>query len=176
MTAPTKPNSVQQPQVSPSTQAMLDLLKSQSVLLSHALESLVEQTHAMHQIADTLQLIAANTAPSPTNGHAPAQQTASRPIAPAGPVQTFKAALLEGSVNAGKSYWKVKGGPFTKYGVTVWPEVLAMHTIFNNLAAGGTKDLTGWTAEYITKQNDKGDTVPDKVVRLIAPGFAGEEF
>jgi hypothetical protein len=35
---------------------------------------------------------------------------------------TFQASQLVATVNDSKTYWKVKGGKFTKYGVTIWPD------------------------------------------------------
>ena len=70
----------------------------------------------------------------PSNGSsAPAPAASSLPVAPPtgnpAPVPvaqtatlSFDADLLVGSVSSGQTYWKVKGGKFAKFGVTVWPE------------------------------------------------------
>lgn len=78
-------------------------------------------------------------------------------------VKTFTADRLSVETKDGKTYYKVIGTPFTKYGVNVWPEVLE--------AAGidGTANIAGWRADYVTKVTDKGQTVPAKVVRLLPP-------
>jgi len=83
-------------------------------------------------------------------------------VAPQGE-QSFAAATLVGSVTAGKSYWKVLGGQFTKFGVTVWPEVLqASGFDLNGLVAGSTYSLEGRTAFYTLKADGK----PEKVTRI----------
>lgn len=77
---------------------------------------------------------------------------------------SFAAKTLVGSVTEGKTYWKVKGGKFEKYGVTVWPEVLEAAGL-TNLNPMQAYDLNGWTAHYSIKDGDKAD----KVVRLAKP-------
>jgi len=76
---------------------------------------------------------------------------------------TFDAEELVGSMNKGNTYWKVKGGKFSKYGVTIWPEVLA-EAGFNvdALDPAQVYSLDGYEAMYITKEDGK----PDKVVKL----------
>jgi hypothetical protein len=74
---------------------------------------------------------------------------------------TFAAERLEGRVESGKEYWKIKGGRFGKFGVVAWPEVLAAAG-FTNLDARQTYDLSGWIASYAVKEDGK----PDKVTRL----------
>lgn len=73
----------------------------------------------------------------------------------------FRVDLLEGQVQNGKASWKAKGGKFTQYGVTVYPEVLkaAGLTIADghNFAANGE-----WIATYVL--GDKGK--PYKVIEL----------
>lgn len=79
------------------------------------------------------------------------------------PPLTFEAKLLTATVNDGKAYWKIKGGRFEKFGVTVWPETLEKAGFFvNELNVMESYNLTGWTATYTTKDGDK----PDKVVGL----------
>jgi hypothetical protein len=77
----------------------------------------------------------------------------------------FDAAELVGSTNAGKTYWKVKGGRFTQYGVTVWPEVLTAAG-FDAAALDPARiyDLTGYKALYANKADGSGK--PDKVTAL----------
>ena len=77
---------------------------------------------------------------------------------------SFKADELVGSTNNGKIYWRVKGNPFTQYGVVIWGEILD-EAGFNSEALDPqqTYDLTGYTATYV--RNEKGN--PKKVVRLI---------
>lgn len=79
---------------------------------------------------------------------------------------TFEAKLLTATVNDGKAYWKVRGGRFEKFGVTVWPETLEKAGFFvNELNVMESYNLSGWVATYTTKDGDK----PDKVIGLAKP-------
>lgn len=82
--------------------------------------------------------------------------------APAGPQAelTFPAETLVGSILEGKPSWKVKGGRFTQFGVTIWPEALAEAGL--KVEPGNTYTLAGYTAYYVSKPDGK----PQKVVRL----------
>lgn len=84
----------------------------------------------------------------------------------------FPADELTATVNDGKRYWKVRGGQFAKFGVTVWPETLK--------AAGFDPDaldpmkpvsLAGWTAWYVVNEEGKAQ----KVTRLEPPKEASPE-
>ena len=78
---------------------------------------------------------------------------------------SFPAEDLTASMHEGKLYWKIKGGRFQKYGVTVWPEVLeAAGWVLEELEKNPLekRNLSGWVAHYVL--NDKGN--PDKVVEL----------
>ena len=97
--------------------------------------------------------------PSPTPTPAPVQPV-NVPVEEQG-TQTFDAELLVGSTSGDKVYWKVQGGQFSQYGVTIWPEVLEAAEI-TNLDPAKTYDLTGFTAYYTLKDNGK----PGKVVNL----------
>lgn len=81
-----------------------------------------------------------------------------------GPTQSFTAELLAATVDKGKTYWKVQGGVFSKFGVTVWPEVLAAAG-FGDLNPMQTYDLTGYTAVYVLNEEGKAQ----KVIQLIPP-------
>ena len=72
----------------------------------------------------------------------------------------FDAERLVGSTSGDKTYFKVQGGKFSKYGVTIWPEVLEAAG-FNpdQLDPKTTYDLTGYTAYYSLKDNGKEDKV-----------------
>lgn len=118
---------------------------------------------------------APTTAPAaPANGHAAtpaaAQPATPPPSAVAGggfasaASESFDAETLEGSVMSGKAYWKVKGGQFTKFGVTVWPEVLANAGL--SVEAGQVYDVRGWRATFVRKPDGK----PDKVIRMEKVG------
>lgn len=74
---------------------------------------------------------------------------------------TFKAENLVKSTEGDKTYYKVKGGKFAQYGVTIWPEALA-EAGFDLDTLTGVTPLTGYMAHYIL--NDKGK--PAKVVGL----------
>jgi hypothetical protein len=76
---------------------------------------------------------------------------------------TFESSQLAGSVHNGKTYWKVKGGRFSKFGVTVWPEVLEQIGIkTGSLDPRQAYDLDNYVCEYVEK-----DGKPDKVVRFV---------
>ena len=76
---------------------------------------------------------------------------------------TFEAERMVGSTQGDKVYWKVQGGKFSKYGVTVWPEVLEASGFDpEQLDPAIEYDMQGYTAYYVL--NDKGK--PDKVVNL----------
>ena len=79
----------------------------------------------------------------------------------------FDAEKLVPNVNDGTVYWKIKGGNFQKWGVTVWPEVLRKAGLNpDELDPINGLDLTGWTAVYIVDP-EKGH--PKKVVELRPP-------
>lgn len=101
-----------------------------------------------------------------TNGTSPngAPPAFTAPVTDTNEQLSFKADELVGSTNNGKIYWRVKGNPFTQYGVVIWGEILD-EAGFNSEALDPqqTYDLTGYTATYV--RNEKGN--PKKVVRLI---------
>lgn len=64
--------------------------------------------------------------------------------------------------------WVVKGKPFTKFGVTCWPETLEAAGMMPHLdPLKENKPQAAWTAFYTEKLNDEGKAVPDKVTRLV---------
>ena len=75
---------------------------------------------------------------------------------------TFEAERLVGSTTGDKVYWKVQGGKFSQYGVTIWPEVLEAAGFAADQDPGQEYDITGYTAYYTL--NEKGN--PNKVVNL----------
>lgn len=75
--------------------------------------------------------------------------------------QVFDAETLSAETKEGKTYWKVKGGQWTKFGVTVWGEVL-MQAGFHSLDPMKPYDLHGWRATCALNENGK----PNKVTRL----------
>ena len=78
--------------------------------------------------------------------------------------QVFDAELLVGSTSGDKVYWKVQGGQFSQFGVTIWPEILEAAGI-GDLDPTKTYNLTGYVAYYTLKDNGK----PGKVVNLAKP-------
>lgn len=78
-------------------------------------------------------------------------------------VGTFAAEQMTATLVDGKTYWKVKGGQFQKFGVSIWPEALEASG-FNPDELDPTKpvDLVGYTAHYITKENGQ----PKKIIKL----------
>lgn len=83
------------------------------------------------------------------------------PVAHAPQSLSFNCTSLGATVNDGKAYWKVKGGKFEKFGVTVWPEVLEAAG-FIDLDPMQTYSLTGYVATYSAKDDGK----PDKVTAI----------
>ena len=82
---------------------------------------------------------------------------------------SFEAESLVGSTSEGKTYWKVRGGMFKKFGVTIWPEVLkAAGFDADILNPAMTYDLTGYTATCLlnAEKSRPEKEVPDKVVKL----------
>lgn len=76
----------------------------------------------------------------------------------------FQAESMVGSVQDGQQYWKIKGGKFSKYGVTVWPEVLeAAGFDVDALNIGQRYTMQGYTAYY--SMNSEGK--PHKVTELV---------
>lgn len=84
----------------------------------------------------------------------------------AGPTQSFTAESLSATVDKGKTYWKVQGGMFTKFGVTVWPETLAAAGFDpENMNPTKVYDIPGYTAVYVLNEEGKAQ----KVIQLIPP-------
>jgi len=106
------------------------------------------------------------TATGKTNGTspngAPPPTTPAQVVADTAETETFAASSLVCSINDGKTYYKVQGGPFTKFGVTVWPETIATVLDLDQLDPTQTYDLTGYTATYL-----RVDGKPKKVTALI---------
>lgn len=106
--------------------------------------------------------VATPAAPKPVTAQA-------APVAPAASGQ-FAAELLVSNMNEGKWYWKVKGGQYTKFGVTIWPETLDAAGLEHE--NGKSYNMTGWTAHYVAKPDGK----PDKIIKLVAPVAVAEPF
>lgn len=101
----------------------------------------------------------------PRAGAAPA-----RPSAPLGddaePYSFPATTLLAGSIKNGKVFWKIKGGRWEKWGVTVYPEILAAAGFdVEGLDASKEYSLNGFTAYFLAK----ADGTPIKVTRLERP-------
>ena len=83
--------------------------------------------------------------------------------------KTFVVETLSVEVKGGKRYTKAKGGIFTRYGVNVWPEVLALPPLewnADDLDGADYPAPTGLTAIYIEKAIEKDGEqkmVPDKI-------------
>ena len=97
------------------------------------------------------------TAPNGVPPTTPAQVVATE-----SETETFAASSLVCSINDGKTYFKIQGGPFTKFGVTVWSEVIGTIFDLDQLDPTQTYDLTGYTATYL-----RVDGKPKKVTALI---------
>jgi hypothetical protein len=83
--------------------------------------------------------------------------------------QTFVAEKLAANITSGKTYWKVFGGRFSKFGINIWPEVLNLACADSLINCEDELDptreysLTGLTACYVEGADGKGQ----KVTRLI---------
>lgn len=77
-------------------------------------------------------------------------------------VDIFDTKKLVVSINAGKMYFKVKGGRWMPYGVTVWDEVLVSAGIPVHKLEGKEYDLEGYKATAVLKPDGK----PQKVIKL----------
>lgn len=107
---------------------------------------------------ETVAVKSNDTAVTTTAPAAPSKPE--EPKAQNGPL-TFETAALHVTMTGGKKLFRIGGGQFAKFGVTVWPEVLGKHTDLEQLEAKDY-DFPGFTAYYIL--NDAGK--PQKITRL----------
>ncbi len=76
---------------------------------------------------------------------------------------SFKPETLSANVTDGKVFWRVKGERWSKFGITIWPEVLKAANL-TNLDPDKQYSLSNFkSAIYIN--NDKGN--PSKVTALV---------
>ena len=117
------------------------------------------------------------TSAPPTHRDAPGQAQSPPPtssVPPPAAAQhegslSFEAESLVGSTSEGKTYWKVRGGMFKKFGVTIWPEVLTKAGFdMEELNPATSYNLIGYTATYLlnAEKSTPEKEVPDKVVAL----------
>ena len=79
------------------------------------------------------------------------------------PPETFKAQSLVATMNEGKIYWKVKGGRYGKFGVTIWGETLAEAGFdVAQLDASKVYDVSAFTAHVWKNEEGK----PTKIFKL----------
>jgi len=96
------------------------------------------------------------TAPNGVPPTTPAQVVAAE-----SETETFAAEKLVCSVMDGKTYMKVQGGIWKKWGVSVWPETVAHIFDVDQLDPTQTYDLTGYQATLL-----KVDGKPRKITAL----------
>lgn len=78
-------------------------------------------------------------------------------------VSEYAALDLSAALLDGKVYWKIKGGKFSKHGLTLWPEVAAAYGIdLDGKDIRQTYPMNGWTVVY-----SEGD--PPRIEKLIKP-------
>ena len=112
----------------------------------------------------------------PTNGKEATQTAApeNTPLESQGEIKEFAAEYMDCTISKGREIWKVHGGPFKKYGVTVWPEVWReLGWDVKAINANGvpqTYRLDGYVAQYL-----EVDAKPKKVTRLIEAKKALQE-
>lgn len=92
---------------------------------------------------------------------APPPATPAEVVADTAETDTFAAEKLVCNVNDGKTYYKIQGGNYKKWGVTVWNEVIGTIFDLDQLDPTQTYDLTGYTATFL-----KVDNQPKKVTAL----------
>ncbi|OGC90209.1 MAG: hypothetical protein A2W25_15505 [candidate division Zixibacteria bacterium RBG_16_53_22] len=79
------------------------------------------------------------------------------------PPETFKAQSLVATMNEGKTYWKIKGGRYGKFGVTIWGETLAEAGFdVAQLDASKVYDVSAFTAHVWKNEEGK----PTKIFKL----------
>jgi hypothetical protein len=79
--------------------------------------------------------------------------------------KTFTVERISIKIEDGHHYYKVMGGKFSKYGCTVWPEVLEAAGLKIDHATGQMNaSVNGWTAEYVEFEKDGNKRT--KVTRL----------
>ena len=101
--------------------------------------------------------------PSPTpQAPAPSEPAPVQAEGLADAAYTFAAERLVGTTTGEKTYWKVQGGKFSQYGVTIWPEVLEAAGFAADQDPKVEYDLTGYTAYYTLNDKQK----PNKVTHL----------
>jgi hypothetical protein len=79
-------------------------------------------------------------------------------------IKSFVAEKLSVKMEDGKYFYKVMGGQFSQWGISVWPEVL-LNCKVNITDPANPPLIAGWTAEYTETQKD-GKT-RRKVTRLL---------
>lgn len=82
-----------------------------------------------------------------------------------GNTELIDATTLICNLNEGKKSYKLKGGRFTKFGVTIWPEVLKAAGLEPDTIPP-TFNLNGYTATVLLKE----DGTPNKVIKLAKKG------
>jgi len=104
------------------------------------------------------------SAPQPPASNPPATPPPSTTQAASNSALSFHADTLAATLADGKTYWKIKGGRFSKWGINVWPEVLKSAGYdTDTLDVRQPVNMQGWTAYYTEDENGK----PTKVTQLV---------
>lgn len=83
-------------------------------------------------------------------------------------IKCFTADKLSVTMKDDKYYYKVIGGVFRQYGVTVWPEVLAAAGL--DVSPGQpVPNIAGWRADYIEEPGKEPGKKRMKITRLLPP-------
>ncbi len=106
--------------------------------------------------------------PDPAELEAELNPKASRKRAPVG--RSFEAETMVGSMHEGEDRWKIKGGRYKRWGVTIYEEVIKQafrDGVFWDIEEGAldvrqTYDMTGVRAYYEINEQEN----PTKVTRL----------
>lgn len=75
-------------------------------------------------------------------------------------VETFNAQTLSATTADGKAYWKIKGGKYSKYGLTIWKEALEDAGFkFDELDPMKTYDVGAFTAHVWKDESGKATKI-----------------
>ena len=104
------------------------------------------------------------SAPPPPAGNPPATPPPAATQAQNTSGLSFQCETLSATVDGPKTYWKIKGGRFSKFGINVWPEVLKPAGYDTDaMDVRQPVNMQGWTAYYAVDEKEK----PTKVTQLV---------
>jgi hypothetical protein len=131
------------------------------------IKSALEATAHIHSLGGQAKQVGRNAYETPAPLPEPiVTEMVNKPAEEKGVVKTqsdiYDTEKLLVTITNGKKYYRVKGGMWMKYGVTIWDEVLVKAGIPTGKLEGKEYDLKGYKATFIRKADGK----PDKVTIL----------